>query len=326
MKVAILGAGNIANMMATVLSGLDDTVEAYAIAARDQRRAEEFAAKWGFQKAYGSYEDMLADPLVDLVYIATPHVFHYDHAKLCLENGKNVICEKPFTVNSWQAEELFAMAKEKKLLITEAMWTRYMPSRKMIQNIMDSGIIGDITSMAGNLGYEHLSIERMQKLELAGGALMDLGVYPLHFAYMFFGDQVKEVVSTCVKLPSGVDAQESITLIYEDGKMAVLYASMMVHCNRLGQINGTKGCIEIQNINNCEEIRVLNEKREVIERYPIKEMINGYEYEILACKNALEKHLLECPELPHDEILKIVRMTEILRKQWGVIYPFEKED
>ena len=323
MKVAILGAGNIAASMATALGGLQGQVEAYAIAARDYERAKAFAEKWGITKAYGSYEEMLNDPEVDLVYIATPHVFHYEHARMCLEHGKPVICEKPFTVKTWQAEELFALAKEKNLLITEAMWTRYMPSRQMIQDVIDSGVIGDITSLAGNLGYEHLYIERMRKLELAGGALMDLGVYPIHFALMFLGDKIKEIHSTCVKLETGVDAQESITLIYEDGKMAVLYASMMVHSNRLGEINGTKGCIEVQNINNCEEIRVLNEKRQIIERYPVPKQINGYEYEILACKDALEKGLLECPQLPHEEILKVIKITEYLREKWGVIYPFE---
>ena len=142
--------------------------------------------------------------------------------------------------------------RRKNLLIAEAMWTRYMPSRQMIQDVIDSGVVGEITSMAANLGYEHINIERMRRPELAGGALMDLGVYPLHFALMFFGDQIKEITSTCVKLETGVDAQESMTLIYEDGRMAVLYSSMLVHCNRLGEINGTKGCIEVQNINNCE--------------------------------------------------------------------------
>ena len=194
----------------------------------------------------------------------------------------------------------------------------------MIQDVIDSGVIGDITSMAGNLGYEHINIDRMRKLELAGGALMDLGVYPLHFALMFFGDKIKEIHSACVKLETGVDAQESMTLIYEDGKMAVLYSSMLVHCNRLGEINGTKGCIEVQNINNCEEIRVLNEKRQVTARYPVPKQINGYEYEVLACKKAMEQGLLECPQLPHEEILKVIRLTEYLRKEWGVIYPFEQ--
>lgn len=324
MKVAILGAGNIATSMATALGGLDRSVaEAYAIAARDYERAKEFAEKWGISRAYGSYEEMLSDPEVDLVYVATPHVFHYEHSKMCLEHGKPVLCEKPFTVTSAQAEELFALAEAKKLLIAEAMWTRYMPSRKMIQDLMESKVIGEITSLSGNLGYEHINIDRMRRLEMAGGALMDLGVYPINFALMCFGDKIKEVQSTCVKLETGVDAQESMTFIYEDGKMAVLYASMLVHSNRLGEINGTKGCIEVQNINNCEEIRVLDEKRQLVARYPVPEQINGYEYEVLACKKAIEKGLLECPEMPHEEILKVVKITEYLRKEWGVIYPFE---
>ena len=141
MKIAILGAGRIAVHMAETLAGMDD-VEAYAVGARELERAEAFAEKYGFTKAYGSYEEMLADKEIDLVYIATPHSHHYKHAKMCLEAGKNVLCEKSFTVNASQARALFKLAEEKNLLITEAIWTRYMPSRKIIQDIVESGVIG----------------------------------------------------------------------------------------------------------------------------------------------------------------------------------------
>ena len=152
MKIAILGAGRIAVHMAETLAGMDD-VEAYAVGARELERAEAFAEKYGFTKAYGSYEEMLADKEIDLVYIATPHSHHYKHAKMCLEAGKNVLCEKSFTVNANQARALFKLAEEKNLLITEAIWTRYMPSRKIIQDIVESGVIGEVTSLTANLSY-----------------------------------------------------------------------------------------------------------------------------------------------------------------------------
>ena len=137
MKLGILGAGGIASTMAKTVAGMKD-VEAYAVAARDLERARVFAQKYEVKKAYGSYEEMLADDEVELVYIATPHSHHYLHAKMCLEAGKHVLCEKAFTVNVEQAQKLFDLAKEKKLLITEAIWTRYMPSRKMINDIIES--------------------------------------------------------------------------------------------------------------------------------------------------------------------------------------------
>ena len=153
LRVAILGAGGIAIKMAKTLRGME-TAEAYAIAARDLGRAEAFAKEYGFTKAYGSYADMLQDENVDLVYIAVPHTHHYMCAKMCLEAGKHVLCEKPFCVNVDQTKELLAMAEDKKLLLTEAIWTRYMPSRKIIDDMIAGGEIGEVTSLTANLGYE----------------------------------------------------------------------------------------------------------------------------------------------------------------------------
>ena len=190
MKIGILGAGGIAVQMAKTVAGMKD-VENYAVAARSFERAQAFAEKYGFSKAYGSYEEMLADPQVDLVYIATPHSHHYLHAKMCLEAGKNVLCEKAFTVNADQARKLFALAKEKNLLITEAIWTRYMPSRKMIDDIISSGVIGEVTAVIANLNYAISEVERIRKPELAGGALLDVGVYTINFASMVLGDKLR---------------------------------------------------------------------------------------------------------------------------------------
>ena len=137
MKFAIFGPGNIAKCMAEAVTPLEK-VERYAVASRDLDRAQAFAKEWDFEKAYGSYEELVADPEVELIYVATPHSHHYEHAKMCLEAGKNVLLEKAFTVNAKQAEELIALAKEKKVLLAEAIWTRYMPSRKMIDDLIES--------------------------------------------------------------------------------------------------------------------------------------------------------------------------------------------
>ena len=177
MNIGILGAGNIAATMATTLQSLKN-VTCYAVAAREKKRAQAFADKFGFQVAYGSYVDMLSDPNVHLVYIATPHSHHYEHIKMCLKHGKHVLCEKAFTANAAQAEEVILEAREKGLLLTEAIWTRYMPMRLTIDAIIKSGIIGTPTSLSANLGYPLEHKERMVKLELCGGALLDLCVYP----------------------------------------------------------------------------------------------------------------------------------------------------
>lgn len=327
MKTAILGAGNIAKSMAAALRGLQErgeNVEPYVVGARELSRAEAFAREQGFEKAYGSYEELVSDPEIDLVYVATPHSMHFEHTRLALEHGKNVLCEKAFTMNAGQAEEVIALAEKKGLLLAEAIWPRYMPSRQMILDLIDSGVIGTVTSLSANLGYPLTHVERLVRPELCGGALLDLGVYPLNFACMAFPGEIRDVASACVKWETGVDAQNSFTLTFEDGRMAVLYSSMLVQSDRLGVINGDKGYMEVQNINNPEEIRIFDLQRNCIRTIPVPEQINGYEYEVLACREALEKGWTECPQMPHAETLRMMKVMDGLRKSWGVIYPMEK--
>ena len=211
MKVGILGAGRIAATMAKTLNGMKEA-QCYAVASRSLEKAEAFAQKNHVEKAYGSYEEMLSDENVDLVYIATPHSHHLEHGKLCISYGKPVLCEKSFTANAAQARELLDYAAEKKVFITEAIWTRYMPSRKMIDDIIASGELGEIKMISANLGYELTDKERMLRPELAGGALLDVGVYTLNFASMVLGDDIVKMTSECVKTDTGVDGQDAIIL------------------------------------------------------------------------------------------------------------------
>ena len=323
MKMGILGAGNIGGAMARTIAGMDK-VEAYAVGARDLARAEAFAAQYHFTKAFGSYEEMLSDPELELVYVATPHSHHYEHVKLCLEHGKHVLCEKAFTVNAKQAVELFEMAKSKNLLLTEAIWTRYMPMRKTLDEIAASGVIGEITSLTANLGYVVGHLPRMQEPGLAGGALLDLGVYPINFASMVFGDKIREVSSSALLTESKVDAVNSITLIYEDGKMAQLHSNMMVATDRRGMIYGDKGYIEVQNINNCEGIRVFDTNHKLIAEYETPKQITGYEYEVEACMEAMAKGELECPQMPHKESIHLLCSNSLANPCATPAYKFSK--
>ena len=319
MKLGILGAGNIAVQMAKTVAGMKD-VENYAVAARSLERAQAFADKNGVSKAYGSYEEMLADPEVDLVYIATPHSHHYLHGKMCLEAGKNVLCEKSFTVNAEQARKLFALAKEKNLLITEAIWPRYMPSRKMIDDIIASGVIGEVTSLTANLSYAISEVERIRKPELAGGALLDVGVYPINFASMVLGDQVKDVQATAI-FRDGVDILDTIVLVFEGDRMATLQCGAREISDRMGGIFGTKGYIQVQNINNPEKITVFDEGHREVASYLPPVQITGYEYEVEACRKALQEGAKECPEMPHDETIRVMELMDRIRKSWGYEIP-----
>lgn len=323
MKVGIIGAGSIAGTMAGTVREMENA-ENYAVAARDYGRAAEFAAKYGFEKAYGSYEELVRDPDVELIYIATPHSHHYDHVKLCLDHGKNVLCEKSFTVNEAQAREVLESAMEKKLLLTEAIWTRYIPMRKTLDDVLASGAIGRPYMLTANLGYIISKKERIMRPELAGGALLDVGIYPLNFASMVFGDEVETITGTAVMAETGVDAQNSITITYKDGRMAVLNSSAMALSDRRGVIYGDKGFIEVENINNCQGIRVFDQSRNLTASYDTPKQISGYEYEVEACIRAIENGELECPEMPHEETLRMMGWMDELRRQWGLVYPMEK--
>ncbi len=322
MKVGILGAGGIAIHMANTLNGME-TAEAYAVASRNGERAELFAKEHKIEKAYGSYEALLNDPEVDLVYIATPHSHHFEQAKLCLEHGKPVLVEKAFTANARQARELIALAEEKQLLVAEALWTRYMPSRKMINDLLDEAVIGKATSLTANLGYPVAHVNRLNEPELAGGALLDLGVYPINFAMMAFGDDFAELTGEAVLTEKGVDARNSMTMTWADGRMAVLHTNMAVMTDRLGAIFGDKGYLEVQNINNCEEIRVYDLNRELVARHLVPQQITGYEYQVESCRKAIAEGKIECPEMPHATSLKVMIACDALRERWGVRFPFD---
>jgi predicted dehydrogenase len=324
MKIGILGAGSIAIAMAKTLETLPEN-EAYAIASRDYEKALAFAEKYKVTKAYGSYEDMLKDPEVGLVYIATPHSHHYEHMKLCIEYGKNILCEKSFTVNAAQAREILELGKAKKLLVSEAIWTRYMPFRWKINEVLESGIIGEPYTLTCNLGYVTSQYQRIREPELAGGALLDVGVYVINFASMFFGDDIESVTSGCVKLDTGVDASNHIAIKYKDGKLAVIYSTILASTDRRGVINGSKGYIVIDNINNYEKIHVYNTNHELIAEYNRPEQITGYEYQVLSAVKAIKEGKLECPEMPHSEIIKIMEFMDNLRAEWGLKYSFKYE-
>ena len=263
---------------------------------------------------------MLADDEVELVYIATPHSHHYLHAKMCLEAGKHVLCEKAFTVNVEQAQKLFDLAKEKKLLITEAIWTRYMPSRKMINDIIESGVIGEVTAVTANLSYTVSHVERIRKPELAGGALLDVGVYPINFASMVLGDKVKDVKATAI-FQNGVDILDSIAMVFEGDRMATLQCGARAISDRMGSIFGTRGYMQVQNINNPEKITVFDTAHKEVASYVVPEQISGYEYEVESCMKAIQEGKLECPEMPHAETIRIMKIMDDIRKSWNYEIP-----
>ena len=319
MKMGIIGAGGIARTMAGTIREMAD-VELTAIAARDLGRAQAFAEEFGFDRAYGSYDELLADPDVELVYIAIPHSHHCEWTIKSLDAGKNVLCEKPLAVNEEQARQMTEHAKAKGLLLAEAMWTRYMPSRQIINDLVSSGVIGEIRSITANLGYKIDMNERIVKPELAGGALLDLTVYPLNFASMILGDGFESIDAVCSMTDTGVDAQDNVTVKYPDGKFAAMFTTIYTLTDRRGMIYGRNGFIEVQNINNPQYIRVWSDRRhpgpELLQEIKVPDQITGYEYEVEACARAVKAGLTECPEMPHAQTLEIMRQVDIIKAQF----------
>ena len=324
MKIGVLGTGGIVKAIVPTLKRLEK-VQCHAIASRTAERAKQAAEEYGFAKAYGSYEELAADPEVELVYIATPHSCHYEEMKLCSSHGKPVLCEKAFTMNSGQAKEIKELAAKEGVFTAEAIWTRYMPSRKLIQEILESGIIGKVSTLTANLSYPISGKPRIVEPELAGGALLDVGVYGLNFAVMHFGGEIERVESSVQFTDTGVDGMESITLFYKDGRMAVLTHGIYGRSDRKGIFYGEKGYIVVENINNPRSISVFDTDDRLVRHVDVPEQISGYEYEFLECMERIGKGETESCSMPLEDSIFMMELMDSIRRDWGLVYPQERK-
>ena len=321
LRVGIIGAGWIAEKAAITLNGLTQC-EAYAIASRTLEKAQAFAAEWQMPKAYGSYTELINDPDVDLVYVATPHSHHYDVTKEALMADKPCLVEKAFMANYRQAKEIIDLAHARKVFLAEAIWTRYQPVVKMMRELIASRI-GTPRLVTATLGYSMGEKPRIMRPDLCGGALLDLGVYALNFVRMFFEAGIVSIDSQCVKSATGMDLTNAITLVLSDGVLCNLQTSAACVGDNIGVVAGTEGNLIIDNINNPQKITVNGPDRTYIETIPVPQQITGYEYQVLACHEALAEGLLEPREMPHEETLYIMQLMDDLRRKWGVVYPMD---
>ena len=323
LRVGIIGAGWIAEKAAITLNGLE-TCEAYAIASRTLDKAQAFAEKWQIPQAYGSYTELINDPAVDLVYIATPHSHHYDVTKEALMADKPCLVEKAFMANYRQAKDIVDLAHERKVFLAEAIWTRYQPVVQMVRDLISNGRIGEPRLVTATLGYSMGEKPRIMRADLCGGALLDLGVYALNFVRMFFPADIVSIDSQCVKSKTGMDLTNAITLVLSDGLLCNLQSSAACVGDNIGVIAGPEGNLIIDNINNPQKITVNTHDRVFVEDIHVPRQITGYEYQFLACREALIEGLLEPREMPHKETLYIMQLMDELRRKWGVRYPMDE--
>ncbi|WP_051656700.1 Gfo/Idh/MocA family protein [Butyrivibrio sp. AE3004] len=324
-KVGIMGTGEIAGTMARTIQGMRGVV-CHAVASRTIEKAENFAKEFKIKNYYGSYEELCKDPKVELIYVATPHSAHFENVKLALENGKNVLCEKSFTLNEAQAKELFAIAEKNNVFLTEAMWTRFLPLAAKLKEVVAGNIIGDISMVMADLSYNIAWKQRIQDPSLGGGALLDLGVYGLNFASLVLGDDVTDIQTQAVLNDKGIDLQDTVCLKYRSGQMAVVTCSATAFGPCKGIIYGANGHIEVQDINNFADICVYNNAGEKIAYYKQEKQITGYEYEVTAAFKAIGEGWKESPEMTHIQTLKILDIMDFVRKQTGVKFPQEESE
>ena len=215
-------------------------------------------------------------------------------------------------------------AKKHGIFAAEAIWPRYMPSRKLIDDVMNSGVIGKINTLTANLSYVIHQVPRIYRPELAGGALLDIGVYGINFALMHFGTDIERVESAVQMMDTGVDGMETITIFYRDGRMAVLTHSVYARSDRKGIIHGDKGYLVVENINNPQSISVYDVQDQLVQKIEVPQQISGYEYQFLECARCLESGKTESDSMPLADSVYVMEFMDSIRKQWGMVYPQER--
>lgn len=326
MKWGILATGTIAAKFAETVNMMETEQVLVACASRTMEKAEAFRAKYGIIRAYDSYEAMMQDPDVDAVYIATPNNMHYENCVMCLEAGKHVLCEKPFTVDREEAEKLFALAKEKGLFIMEAFWIRFLPALQKMKELIEDGIIGNVIWARSDYGFVAKGARKDRKFDssLAGGALLDIGIYNLGFMRMVMGDVQPESFESQYHINEyGTDDFSTILLRYPGGKSAVVTTSIGINMTRYAIVYGTKGSIALDDFQHAEKltVQVEGECACVID---LPKEINGFEYQIREVDRCVKLGMITSDLLKAEDTLDILELMGDIRKSWGMTFACEK--
>jgi len=324
---AIIAPGGIAQKFATALQGTE-RAHLYSVAGRSKQRATEFAKQYEVETVADDIHALVADPNVDVVYIASPHVAHAEQSIIALNAGKAVLCEKPMTVNRHQASSVIQAAKDNKTFYMEAVWTRFMPFYSKIREWLEQGQIGAVQTIQANFGFAfgYDAKHRLFNPELAGGSLLDLGIYPITLAQMVTQQNPENIVALAEMGRTDVDENLGMILRYPNGEIAILSSNTRANTLNEAIIYGTKGRITIPMFW-CAESAILshNTERDVtkVEQFSSPHKINGYEGEIEEVHRCLDQGLLESPTLPWSESLQIIEIMDEVRNQIGLRYPFE---
>jgi predicted dehydrogenase len=323
-RFGVIGTGGIASVMTTDVALLPD-VEMLAVGSRTAAAAERFASEHDVPRAYGSYAELVADPDVDVVYVTTPHPGHRDAALLAIEAGKALLVEKPFTMDAAQARAVVDAARSRGTFCMEAMWARFLPHMVRVREIVASGALGEIVTVTADHGqwFPFDPTHRLFDRDLGGGALLDLGVYPISFASMVLGAP-ERVSARAVMGPTGVDAQTSMVLEYDSGAHAVLTTTMQAVSPTRATIVGTDGRIEIDTTWYAPTSFTFYPRAGEPEHWPgerPEREHKGLRYEAAEVARCLRDGLTESPVMPLDETVSIMETMDEVRAQIGLTYP-----
>lgn len=323
-KWGIMGPGGISDNFATELPHAPGAA-LVAVAGRSLDKAQAFAAKFGIPRAYGSCEELAADPEVEIVYIGTLHPVHKENALTLLRGGKSVLCEKPFTINAAEAKEIAELAQEKGLFLMEAMWTRYLPAIAKVRAWLDSGVIGDVRIVKAEFGFDAgwNPEGRLLNKEKGGGTLLDAGIYPVSFASMVYGgEQPAKIASSVVIGETGVDEQFSLLFEYGGGRTASLHGSVRLAMTNEAVIYGTKGRIEVPNFLFAKAATLhVNGEEPVVFKQELEP--SGHFYQAIEAMECLRAGRKESGIMTVGETVRIMETLDEIRAQWGLKYPSE---
>ncbi len=319
----IIGLGNIAHKFAQDLALVEDAI-LYAVASRDGNRAESFGKQYAAHTIYNSYKALAEDPNIDVVYIATPHRFHHAHTMLCLNANKAVLCEKAFAMDVVELEEMISTARAKQLFLMEALWTRFIPGTLKVLALINEGSIGKIQRVKADFGFigDTDPEKRLFNKQLGGGALLDIGIYPVFLSVMTLGEP-KNIMASAILAATGVDKSIEIEFEYESGQSAVLEASLIRSTPTEGWIQGEKGTLKMhRNFHHTKAISLFR-KEVLIDHFAVEYVGNGYYHEIEEVMQCLKDGKIESEKMSHSFSLALLNTLDRVREKIGLYYKDE---
>jgi predicted dehydrogenase len=326
MRWGILGTGKIANRFAASLNHIPDKAELLAVGSRSAEKGNSFADQYNIPRRYIGYEALVNDPDIDIVYVGTPGVFHKQDVSMCLNHGKHVLCEKALTMNTKEAEEIIALAREKKLFLMEAMWTRFFPIHVKLRELLEQKVIGDINAIVINFTAKVPPDmnNRFFRMDLGAGVLLDTGSYGISWAFSLLG-KPQEVVGLAHFGESGADYQMACLMKYPAGQLVSILSSQISYDHKCATIIGSDGKIEIHDPwYKPEEMTIYKEGQQPeLIRMPLDGFI-GYEYEAMAVMECIQQGKTECETMPLNESIEIMKTLDKIRASWNYKYPCEE--